>query len=237
MHGNAALSGVGEASGNATVRGISQIGVAVHDGSGVAPEFQCDFLFSGTALDLPPNGYAPRKSDQFYPLISYQQTRILVRKRQDIKAAIRPACLLNALRQQQGRQRRLRRRFQDHGAARGDCRRNFVCDQVQREIERRDPRDRAQGKAFHDAPAPSCKLLPVEGKIFTVNSRSFFGGDVEDKNRAVHFRARQLDWFASLLRDGAGEFFSALSNGLSYTPEHALPLEGRKSTGSAKSLH
>ena len=110
-------------------------------------------------------------------------------------------------------------------------------DQVQRKIERRDARDRAEGKALHDAPASRGKLLPIEGQILAVNARGLFGRDVEDEHRAVHFDARQFDRLAGLLRDGAGEFVTALRNRLRHTPQHALALEGGQTTGSAERLH
>ena len=43
------------------------------DGSGVAAEFERDFLFSGAALDVPTHGHAAGKADQLDALIGDQQ--------------------------------------------------------------------------------------------------------------------------------------------------------------------
>ena len=109
-------------------------------------------------------------------------------------------------------------------------------DEVQWKIKRSDARDRAERIAPHDAPASGGKLLPIEGKIFAVDTRSLFGGNVEDKDGAVHFNARQLDGLASLLDYGLGEFFSALGDGYGHAAKHALPFEGRQTTSSTESL-
>ena len=101
-------------------------------------------------------------------------------------------------------------------------------DQVQRKIKRRNPRNGAEWKALHDAPASRGKLLPVEGKILAVNARGLFRGNVEGKCGAVHFGARQFDGLAGFLRQGTGEFFATLDDRLSNAPQNALAFEGRQ---------
>ena len=47
LHRNAGLAGVGEASGHATVGGISQVGVAMNDHARIAAEFEHNFFLPG----------------------------------------------------------------------------------------------------------------------------------------------------------------------------------------------
>jgi len=69
LHGNAGLPGVAEAAGHAAVGGIGEIGVAVHDRSGVAAKFQRDFFLAGAALDIPATGTLPVKLNQLDALV------------------------------------------------------------------------------------------------------------------------------------------------------------------------
>ncbi len=110
-------------------------------------------------------------------------------------------------------------------------------DQVQWEVEGRDPGDGTDGEALHETPASGGKLLPVERKVFAVNASSFFSGDVEDKHSAIHFDARQLDGLAGFQRQSAGEFVAALGNGFGNAPQHALALEGGQTAGGAERFH
>ena len=91
-----------------------------------------------------------------------------------------------------------------------------------------------RGKAFHDAPASGGELLPVERKVFAVDAGGLFGGDVENKNSAVHFDARQLDGLARFLRQGAGEFFFAIVNAGRNLAQNSLPLEGGQAPGGSE---
>ena len=192
LHGNAGLTGIGEASGNAAFGGIVEVGVAVHDDGGIAAQFEHDFLFSGAALDVPTDGHAAGEADELDAVVGDQQTGVFVGERQHVEAAIGPARLLHAFGQKQRAERRLRRRLQHHGASGGDGRRDFVRDQVQRKIERRDPGDRSERKAAHNAPASGGEFLPVEGKEFAVDARGLFGRDVEGEDGALDFDARSL---------------------------------------------
>ena len=83
----------------------------MHDGAGVAPQFERNFLLAGAAFDVPTHGHAARKADQLDALVGDQQTGVVVRKRQHVETAIGPARLLHALREQQRAQRSLRGRF------------------------------------------------------------------------------------------------------------------------------
>src|ERR1700722_4512219 len=110
-------------------------------------------------------------------------------------------------------------------------------DQVQREIEGRDPGNRAEGKAFYNSPAPSRELLPVERKILAVNAGGFFGGNIEDEYCAVHFDTRQLDRLTGFLRQSAREFVTTFDNLLGYAAQHTLAFECGQTAGGTECLH
>ena len=153
LHGNAGLSGVAEAAGNAALGGVGKIGIAVDDDAGVAAQFEHDFLLSGAALDVPADGHAAREADELDAFIGDEQTGIFVGERKDVEAAIGPAGLLHAFGQKQRAQRRLGRGLQHHGATGGDGRGDFVRDQVQGEIEGRDPGDGTERESVSRCPS------------------------------------------------------------------------------------
>src|SRR5580693_5210663 len=108
---------------------------------------------------------------------------------------------------------------------------------MQREIKGRDPSNGTEWKTLHNAPASGSEFLPVEGKILAINTRGFFRRNVEDKNGAVDFDARQLDRLAGFLHDGAGEFVTALSNGFGNATQHALALKGGQAASGSEGLY
>ncbi len=97
LHGNAGLASVAEASGDAAIGGIGEIGVIVDDHGGVAAEFKNNFLFSGAAFDVPPDGNAAGEADQLNAVIGDEKACVFIRKREDVKATIGPSSLLHAL--------------------------------------------------------------------------------------------------------------------------------------------
>ncbi len=144
LDGDAGLTGVAEASGDAAVGGVGEVGVAVDDDGGVAAEFEDDFLFSGAALDVPADGNAAGEADELDAVVGDEQAGIFVGEREDVEAAIGPSGLLHALGEKQRAERRLRGGLEDHGASGGDGRSNFVRDQVDREIKWSDAGDGAE---------------------------------------------------------------------------------------------
>ena len=106
---DAGLAGVGETSNDAAFSRVSDVGIAVHDNSGIASEFENDFLFPGAALDVPPYGNTPCEADELQAVISDQETGIFIGERQDIEAAVWPSCLLHAFGEKQRAERRLGR--------------------------------------------------------------------------------------------------------------------------------
>ena len=101
LNGDAGLAGISETSGDATVGGIFEIGVAMNDDGGIATEFEDNFLFSGAALDVPSHGHAAGKADELDAVVGDQQAGVFVGKRKDIEPAIGPTRLLYTFRQKQ----------------------------------------------------------------------------------------------------------------------------------------
>ena len=128
------------------------------------------------------------------------------------------------------------RGLQHHGATGRDGRSDFVGDEVDGEIKGRDAGDGAERKTAHDAPASGSGFLPIERKIFAVNARALFGGDVEGEDGAFDFGARGFDGLAGLLRESAGKFFFALEYGGGNSTEHALAFESGQAASGAEGL-
>ena len=231
---DAGLAGVAEASGDAAVGGVGEVGVAVDDYGGVASEFEDDFLLPGAAFDVPADGYAAGEADELDAVVGDEKTGVFVGEREDVEAAVGPSRLLHALRQKQRAERRLRRGLQDHGASGGDGRSNFVGDEIDREIKWSDAGDGTERETADDAPASGGEFLPVERKEFAVDAGALFGGDVEGKDGALDFDARGLDGLAGFLREGAREFFLALGHGRGDLAQNALALEGRETARGAE---
>src|ERR1700727_380103 len=95
LHGDASLSGIAEAAGDAAIGGVTEVGIAVDDDAGVAAEFEDDFLFSSAALDVPANGDAAGKADELDALVGDEEAGIVVGEREDVEAAVGPCRLLN----------------------------------------------------------------------------------------------------------------------------------------------
>ena len=212
LHRNAGLPGVSKASSNTAVGGVGKIGIAVDDDARIASQFKNHFFLSRVVLDGPADGGAAREADELDALVGNQQSRIFVGEQKRVESAVRPSRLLDHFRQQHRGERRLRRGLEHHGTAGGNGRSDFVRNQVQREIERRDAGDRAERKTFDDAPTPGGRLLPIQRQIFAVAANRLFGGDVEGKDGAINFHASALDGLARFQRNGAGKFFFAIVN-------------------------
>ena len=74
LHGNAGLSGVSKASGDAAVGGVSEIGIAVDDDARIPSQFENYFFLSRVVLDGPTDGGAAGEADELDAFISDQQT-------------------------------------------------------------------------------------------------------------------------------------------------------------------
>jgi hypothetical protein len=236
LHGNAGLAGVAEASGDAALGGVGEVGVAVDDDGRVAAEFENDFLFSGAALDVPADGDAAGEADELDAVVGDEQAGVFVGEREHVEAAIGPARLLYALGEKQRAERSLGRGLQNHGAAGSDGRSNFVGHEIDGEIKRRDAGDGAERETADDAPAAGGEFLPVEREIFAVDASGFFGRHVESEDGALDFGAGGFDGLAGLLRESAGKFFLALGHGGGNAAEDALALEGGQAARGAEGL-
>ena len=209
---DASLAGIAESAGDAAFGGVAEVGVVVHDDGGVAAEFEDDFLLSGAALDVPANGHAAGEADELDAVVGHEQAGIVVGEREHVESAVGPAGLLHAFGEKQRAERSLGRRLQHHGASGGDGGSDFVSDEVDGKIKRRDSGDRAERETAHDAPAAGGGFLPVERKVFAVDASALFRGNVESEDGALDLGARGLDGLAGFLREGAGEFFLALAS-------------------------
>ncbi len=236
LHRDASLPGIAESAVDAALGGIVQVRVAVDNYGRVAAQFENNFLFSGAALDVPSDGHAAGEADELDAVIGDEKTGIFVGERKHVESAVGPAGLLHALGEKQRAERRLRRGLQHHGASGGNRRGDFVGDEVDREIKRRDAGDGAERKAAHDAPAAGGEFLPVERKKFAVDAGAFFGGNVESKDGALDFDTRGFDGLPRLLGESSGKFFLALGYGSGNSTENALALEGGQAAGGAESL-
>jgi hypothetical protein len=237
LHGNAGLSGVSEASGDAAVGGVSEIGIAVDDDARIASQFENDLFLPRVVLDGPPDRSAARKADELDAFIGDQQAGISVGEQNRVESTVRPPCLLDHFSQQQRGERRFERGLEDHGTAGRDGRGHFVGDQVQGESEGRDPGDGAERKTFDDAPTLGSRLLPIQRQILAVAANGFFGGDVECKYSAVHFAASALDGLARFQRNRTGKFFFAFVNADRDLAQNSLAFEGGQAPGGSESLH
>jgi hypothetical protein len=80
LDGDAGLAGVAEASGDATVSCVAQIGVAVDDDGGVASELEDDFFLPGAALDIPADWDAAGEADELDAVVGDEQAGVLIGK-------------------------------------------------------------------------------------------------------------------------------------------------------------
>jgi hypothetical protein len=106
-----------------------------------------------------------------------------------------------------------------------------VRDEIQREVERCDRKNRAERKSADDSGAVGSRRLPIEGQPFSADTRSFFGGDGEGENSAVDFSARGLDRLPCFFRDQRRKFFAPSADGVGDRTEDALLFVARKLAG------
>jgi len=106
-----------------------------------------------------------------------------------------------------------------------------------RKIKRRDAGDGGrEDSAFHMAQRPAVKLLPAEGKIFTVNPGGSSAATLKIKTHGpTSVRASLIGLPASCT--WCGRILRGVRNGLSRAPEHTLPFEGGEAASGAESLH
>src|SRR6266498_2292527 len=199
LYRNAGLASVTETSRHATLRGPGNISIAVHNDSGIAAELEHHFLFTGAALKVPSHSRAAGETDQLDAVVGDQQPGIFVRERQNVECAVRKPRLFHRLRKEERAEWSLWCRLQNNWAAAGDRRSHFMCDQIQRKVERSNSGNRAKRKTANNPPPPRGELLPIERQILAGNSCGLFGGDIESENGALDFSARGLEWFAGFL--------------------------------------
>ena len=97
MHGNAGLAGITEASGDAAVGGVGEVGVAVDDYASVSAQLEDHFLLAGIFLDLPSHGGAAGEADELDALVGDQQGGVFIGEWEDVEGAVGPSGLLHAL--------------------------------------------------------------------------------------------------------------------------------------------
>jgi len=209
----------------------------VDDDSSVAAEFECDALLARFALQLPPDAAAPGEGQQLDPIVGHNALGIRVAEREDVQRSCRPSRLRNQASQAQRAERGLRRRFVDNRAARGNRRRPLVRDEIHREIERSNRRDRPQRKTPQDRRPADGRGLQVERQPAPFDPASFLARDRECENRPIDFRPRRFDRFARLERHCAGKVLAVFGEPCGDFSQNPLPLVAGHAPGLRESAN
>ncbi len=96
-------------------------------------------------------------------------------------------------------------------------------DEVERKVERRDERARADRHALHEAAITVGALGDFEIDDLAVDAHGFLGGDLERVDEARDFALRILDRFAGLDAQRHRELVEALTETRDAMFEHGLP--------------
>ena len=115
-----------------------------------------------------------------------------------VQPAGRKARLGLELREQERRERRLRRGLQHDRAAGGERRRDLVGDEVEREVERRDRADDADRQAQREGELPVAGLRGVHRHHLAGELPRLDGGHRERRHRARRLDLRRLQRLAGL---------------------------------------
>src|SRR5215471_21105376 len=99
LYGNAALSCITEAAGNATIGRIGEIAITMHDHTSIATKLQHYLFLARLILDRPSDRGTAGKTHELDSVVDHQQFSVFVGKRQHVQSAIRPSGKLNDFRQ------------------------------------------------------------------------------------------------------------------------------------------
>ena len=153
---------------------------------------------------------------------------------EDGESLFGPAGFEDDFAERQRGERCLRRGLEDDRAAGGEGGRNLVRDQVEREVERRDGQDGADGKALDQSPAAFVAFGQVEGDGFAAQAHGFFGGGLEGEHGAIDFSAGQAQGLAGFGDDELSEALLLLDEGGGDVFEDFAAFPTRKGAGAAQ---
>ena len=135
---DARLAGVAEAGDRDQSGGAVPVAVGFDDHRRVVAELERHLLARRLLGDAPPDLGRAGEADVGHVVVGHQRVaHTAARAGDDVEVAGRQAALVEQqVGKRQGRERRLRRGFEDNRAAGGDGGRQLVGDQVEREVER-----------------------------------------------------------------------------------------------------
>ena len=207
LHADAGLTGKAEGGVCGAESRLVEVGpVAVNDEGGVAAEFEEDALAAGVSFELPADFGGAGEADELDAIFFFGEPGgVGVGEGEDGEGFFGPAGLENEFAEGERCEGGLRSGLEDDGAAGGEGGRDLVGYEVEREVERRDGEDGADGETLDESPAIFVAFGEVERDGFAAEADGFFGGGLEGEDGAVDFSAGEADGFAGFGNDELGE--------------------------------
>ncbi len=192
--------------------------VRADDGGAVAAQLHHHVLARGVVHQRPADTGGAGERDDGQPFVGHQRLHVAAAHRQHREHAVGQVGLGEQLTQQQRGQRGRGRGLDDHRGADGECGRDLVRDQVQREVERchgehgsaRHPADQR-----HPADAVGVGVQPLE---VAGEPAGLLGGELESAHRAGDLDLGPLERLAVL----GGDRLRDLLGPLGQRPGHVL---------------
>lgn len=181
LHGNAALARliVGAEYGPFN-HSLPVMNPFIDDESGVSSELEHDLLLSGSCLHSPSHVRRSGEAQQLHIIMRHEDLSDFPSAGHDRECSLRPAALLDDLREFQHRKRGCRGRLDDDRASCGDSGSYLVGGEIHGEIERGDPRYQADREFPDDSESSLRCLRDAEIHGFSGDSLSFSDSDGED---------------------------------------------------------
>ena len=200
LDADADLPAVGEAAHDVLADGGVKIAGFVDDGRGVAAQFEQDFANPRDLADRVGDRDAARKRDHGDARVGDQPVAHVRAADDDFERAFgQPRFAQNVGEMERG-QRRVGIRLEDNWTARRNRRGDFVRDQIEREIERRDRGDHADRDAHVVANFARAPFRGIQRDGFAVQAAGGVGGEGEGFDAAADFAARIFHRLAAFLR-------------------------------------
>ena len=205
LRGDARLAGIGEAADRAAGRRPREIRIGLDDHRRIAAQLEQHALAAGLRANRPTGFRAARERDEPDARVLDQNLRDLDVARRDVDAALRITRAPDEIAETQGGERILRWRLQGDGGTTRHRGRDFVSRKQDREVERRDRRDRRQGEAARDRDPALAGRDGVGRQHFAANARRFFSGIPKHEDRSIELGARLGDRLAGFQRQCTGQ--------------------------------
>ncbi len=229
LHADTALAGLIERAEDHAlddeVQAISLI--RIDDAGGVAAEFEHNLLPARARLQIPADGRRAGKRQQLEAVVGREQVGAVAMRRQDRERAFRQIRFGHDLAHDQRPDRRAARWLEHERTADCERRRNLVCGEVQRKVERRDERARPDRHALGEAAIAFRPSRDLEVDHFAIDPNRLLGRDLERIDQPRDFTARILDRLARLDAQRHRQFVVAFAKALDTMFEHGLALVGR----------